>query len=333
MKSDYLKYGLGLLIGLFIFSQLFGGPQNIVGYAVYPVNDRVSVVFGEGTSPWSGLSIIAHELGFFEKAGVEVDLKPFTSAKLAHESLVGGGLDMATSVDVPMVVSTFVKPRNFKIVGNTMKTKNGVKLLVLNDRIKTPKDIEGKKIATWFTSVTHYFHVQFMEKHGIDPKKVELVNLKPHEMPAALQSGTIDGYFAWEPFIYQGKTIQGGKVTVYEDSYLYLGSTSLTVSNSFLKDHPGEVEKVLSALKMAQGYIEENPKEAKVVLADYLSMDQDSFDDIFDDYVYSLSLEPDLIDSLKSQQRWVVAEGLQPDDIDPIEGYIDEVPLRNLKLA
>lgn len=290
-----------------------------------------TIRFGASISPWSTLVYIADENGFFEEEGLNVEVSQFTSGKVAHETLIGGGLDIATSPDIPIIASTFIKPDNFKIIANIMRTNNGEKLLVLNDKIKEPKDLEGKTIARLHTSTSHYFSSQFMEKYDIDDEKIEFVNLKPIEMAAALEAGALDGYFAWEPFIYYGKQAKGDEVFVYEDQTLYPATMAVAVSTEMIENNPEDVKAVLRALIKAEEFVKENPVEAKQTLIDLLSFELESLDALWDDYDYTIQLDQTLIDTMEKQQEWALEEGIQNSEIDPIMNYIDSSLLKEVK--
>ncbi len=292
---------------------------------------EVKIVLGESASPWSGMTIVAKEKGYFAEEGVNVKVMPFTSGKVAHETLIGEGIDMATSPDIPLIASTFIAPENFKVVATIMRTNNGEKLLVLNEKIKEPKEIEGKKIAILHTSTSHYFATGFMEKNGIDASKVEFINLKPFEMSAALETGSIDGYFAWEPFIYHGKKAFGEDATVYEDKSIYPATMNLGVSTKLLQENPEEAEKVLRALVKAERFIKTNPEQAKQIIAVRLGFDIESFEALWSDYDYTLTLDTLLLETFAKQQQWAVEEGIQKGTPDSIDKYIETTLLEEVK--
>jgi taurine transport system substrate-binding protein len=58
--------------------------------------------------------------------------------------------------------------------------------------IAKPEDLVGKKVAVPFVSTTHYSLIAALKHWDIDPKKVEILNLRPPEIAAAWQRGDID---------------------------------------------------------------------------------------------------------------------------------------------
>lgn len=61
------------------------------------------------------------------------------------------------------------------------------------------KDLKGKKVATPFVSTSHYQLLVGLKLEGVDPKDVNVVNLRPPEIAAAWERGDIDAAFVWDP--------------------------------------------------------------------------------------------------------------------------------------
>jgi taurine transport system substrate-binding protein len=63
------------------------------------------------------------------------------------------------------------------------------------------KDLKGKKVATPFVSTSHYQLLVGLKLEGVDPKEVNVVNLRPPEIAAAWERGDIDAAFIWDPVL------------------------------------------------------------------------------------------------------------------------------------
>lgn len=78
--------------------------------------------------------------------------------------------------------------------------------------IAKPEDLVGKKIAVPFVSTTHYSLLAALAHWNIDPKSVEILNLRPPEIVAAWERGDIDAAYVWDPAL--GKAKETGTVLV-----------------------------------------------------------------------------------------------------------------------
>ena len=76
--------------------------------------------------------------------------------------------------------------------------------------INGPKDLKGKKVATPFVSTSHYQLMVDMKLEGVDPKSVNVMNMRPPEIAAAWERGDIDATFIWDPVL--SKIKSNGKV-------------------------------------------------------------------------------------------------------------------------
>ena len=76
--------------------------------------------------------------------------------------------------------------------------------------IESWKDLKGKKVATPFVSTAHYQLLVGLKLEGVDPKDVNVLNLRPQEIAAAWERGDIDAAFVWDPALARIKST--GKV-------------------------------------------------------------------------------------------------------------------------
>lgn len=67
------------------------------------------------------------------------------------------------------------------------------------------KDLKGKKVATPFVSTSHYQLLVGLQLEGVNPKDVNVVNLRPPEIAAAWERGDIDAAFIWDPALSKAK--------------------------------------------------------------------------------------------------------------------------------
>jgi taurine transport system substrate-binding protein len=77
--------------------------------------------------------------------------------------------------------------------------------------VASVKDLKGKKVATPFVSTSHYQLLAEMKLEGVDPRGVNVLNMRPPEIAAAWERGDIDAAFIWDPVLSRikgnGKTL------------------------------------------------------------------------------------------------------------------------------
>jgi NitT/TauT family transport system substrate-binding protein len=113
-------------------------------------------------------------------------------------------------------------------------------------------------------------------------------------MPQSLQTGRIDGYFVWEPFV--AKSVVGGygKVLV-ESKEIWPGHPCCVVvaGGEFVNSRGSTVAAVIRAHRRAIDYIESNPAEAKSIAGKWTKLDSAVIDSAFQRVKYTYSLNRD----------------------------------------
>lgn len=228
--------------------------------------------------------LVAHEMGFFKKEGLESEKptlirgwSPLVEAFASHRFNL-------THLLIPIPI--WMRYNNkFPIKIVAWNHTNGSGIIVHKDAgINTPKDLGGKQFAVpfWY-SIHNIISQKIMRDAGITPvikpqnsqlgpKECNLIVLQPPDMPPALAAKSIDGYCVAEPFNALGEVRAGGKM--------------LRMTGDVWKGHPCCVvvmheadtqdaaraawsQKVLNAIVAAQIHLVEN-REA---MADMLSRD------------------------------------------------------------
>src|SRR3546814_16040167 len=79
---------------------------------------------------------------------------------------------------------------------------NYTKLSVVIARkgLASATDLKGKKVGVMLGSTSEYFAYLYFAKAGMTLDQVEVINLKPAEMVAALVQSDIDAAVIWQPF-------------------------------------------------------------------------------------------------------------------------------------
>ena len=166
---------------------------------------------------------VAQEEGLFEKHQVNVELLSFSSSSDQSVAMEAGELDMAMN---DMIVQSLMKKNgtDTKIVqlsfGATPEEGRFVVVANPNSQIKTPKDLEGKKVAISTNTMMDYLFEQFEQIYGLDGTKIEKINM-PNLMlrvEALLAGNDIDAAILPDPLA--SYAIHSGATIVIDDSLL-----------------------------------------------------------------------------------------------------------------
>lgn len=216
---------------------------------------------------------IALERGFFEKHGLDVDIaRPYATGVDALNALQAGEAQIV-QVGVPMIGAVL---RGMDLVALGNYSGNATKLgsdatmaLIASDASGIKKgdlaSLKGKRIAASFGTINHLYILALLEKAGLTPQDVTLVNTPPPDMTVALLSKGIDAFSAWDPWPIVALKDVPGAVEVIRggDVISYLGFNVAT--RDWVAKNGETIEKFLAAVSEADQWMRANPKEAAQV--------------------------------------------------------------------
>ncbi|MEU1708680.1 aliphatic sulfonate ABC transporter substrate-binding protein [Streptomyces sp. NPDC005706] len=218
-------------------------------------------------------ALVGVQEGLFQKelGGTTIKTSTFNAGPSEIEALNAGSIDIGWIGPSPAINGyTKSNGKNLRIIGGS--ASGGVKLVVNPKKIKSLKDVKGKKIATpQLGNTQDVAFLNWVAEQGwkVDAQSgkgdVSVVRTDNKVTPDAYKSGSIDG--AWVPEPTASKLVaEGGKVLLDESS-LWPGNkfviTNIIVSQKFLKEHPDVVEAVLRGSVKTNEWIDANPEKAK----------------------------------------------------------------------
>jgi sulfonate transport system substrate-binding protein len=216
---------------------------------------------------------IALERGFFEKNGLDVTIaRPYATGVDALNALQAGEVEMV-QVGVPMIGAVL---RGMDLValgnysGNATKTGSDATMAIVaregSGIVKGDlASLRGKKIAASFGTINHLYILAVLERAGLKPEDVTLVNTPPPDMTVALLTKGIDAFSGWDPWpIVAGKDVPGAvEILRGGDVIAYLGFN--VALRPWIGANGETVEKFLAAVSEADQWMRKNPKQAAQV--------------------------------------------------------------------
>ncbi|WP_432348918.1 taurine ABC transporter substrate-binding protein (plasmid) [Shinella yambaruensis] len=197
-----------------------------------------------------------------KEAGYTIDWRQFSSAGDITTALASGDVPIGVigSTGTAAAATRGVELQLFWILDNIGKSE----ALVARDGsgIETPADLKGKKVAVPFVSTSHFHLLVGLNKvWNIDPREVEILNLKPPQIVAAWQRGDIDAAYVWPPAL--SEILKTGKVI--SDSEV-IGAASVPTFDGLVVDKAWAAEnpKLMEAFTrvLAESYADYNANKA-----------------------------------------------------------------------
>ncbi|WP_371599846.1 aliphatic sulfonate ABC transporter substrate-binding protein [Streptomyces sp. NBC_00564] len=277
-------------------------------------------------------ALVGNQKGFLQKelGATKAEYAVFNAGPSEIEALNSGSIDIGWIGPSPSINGyTKSKGTNLRIIGGS--ASGGVKLVVNPDKIKSLKDVKGKKIATpQLGNTQDVALLNWISDQGwkVDAESgkgdVSVVRTDNKVTPDAYKNGSIDG--AWVPEPTASKLVaEGGKVLLDEadlwpDKKFVI--TNIIVSQKFLKEHPDVVEAVLKGSVETNKWINANPDEAKASANAQLKIDsgKELPADVIDPAWKSIQFINDpLASTLNTEAEHAVKAGLlEKPDLDGI---------------
>lgn len=197
--------------------------------------------------------------GTYEKVtGAKINWQKFDSGADVIAAIASGSLDIGYVGSSPLAAaaSRELPIETIALVGLISEAE----ALAVRD-ISKPEELAGKKIATPFVSTAHYSLLTALKHWNIDPKTVQILNLRPPEIAAAWSRGDIDGAYVWDPVLAEIKK-SGSVLATSADVAQWGGPTfdAWIVSKKFAEAHPDIVTAFVRVTGDATAAYRANPE-------------------------------------------------------------------------
>lgn len=208
---------------------------------------------------------VADQMGFFEKEGLEVDLRPFKGGSALQAAFASGDIEVAGIGASSAIRANAAVNQDIKFI---MSFQAGVPYdVIVSKRIKSWQDLKGKALAiTKPGSQTELITRALLEEHGLDPDKdVDMISTGGDaEQAAALKTGSADATVVSAASKNLIKLANGRLLQASEDIKVPMQTNGLGVTQGILDEHPDVAKKTVRALMRAAAAMHD-PKQEQAV--------------------------------------------------------------------
>lgn len=230
--------------------------------------------------------MLAHDKGYFEDAGIDAELKPLAGGGDMVTLTANGNFDIGIGGAGPSFFNavasgidlTIISPLHFE------KEPQATPLMVSKERYESGEldsieKLEGKKISVNARGATEYWLDQALETGGLSIEDIDLKELPFSDVPAALESGSLDAAMLGEPIATRAEQ-EGIAVRLVDGFATDFQPTFVYVNPQFAEDNPELVTNFM------QGYL----RGCRDLMADDWASDENLA--IIEEYT---GVSPDLI--------------------------------------
>jgi len=274
---------------------------------------------------------VAHDKGYFEEQGLDVDLRINPDGKTSLQQLFDGKADIIHVMATPIVYASFDRD-DFFVIGKIRHSKIHFAVARRDRGIEKPADLMGKKVAVTKGTSGEFFMDSYFLHNGIDPSRVDIVYMDGPTMVEAISKGDVDVMFCWSPFPLLAEMRLGENAVVLASADIVPGSWLIVVKKKFARRHPDILKGYLKALLKAEEYIAGNREKAIATHAKVAGVDPKIVSKLFENMDWGMGLDQALLSDLEDQARWIIRYGYtKKSKVPNYLGLIHAEPLKNVK--
>jgi putative hydroxymethylpyrimidine transport system substrate-binding protein len=239
--------------------------------------DKLTVLLDWFVNPDHAPLVVAKEGGFFDRAGLDVELVAPSDPSAPPRLVAAGKADIAVTYQ-PDLMLNVQEGLMLSRIGTLVETPLNCLIVLDSGPIKTLADLKGRKIGYSVASLQSAYINEYLKSAGLTEKDVTLVNVN-FNLVTALMAGqvdaVIDGYRNVELI---QLNLEGHPARAFypEENGVPIYDELIYVTRNDLRDDP-RMGKFVHAVELATVWLTNHPDEA---LALFLKAHKDLGDDL-----------------------------------------------------
>lgn len=221
----------------------------------------------------------AQDMGFFKKAGLNVEIQTLANGPAIAAAVASGALQIGNSNVLSIAVARqkglpFVIFAPGALYSSTAPTT--ALAVVPNGPIRSAKDLNGKVLAGVSLGGLDQLSLEtWLDKNGGDSSTAKFVELPPSQMVAALQRGTVSAVSLPDPAL--NSALNDGSVRILGNNYDSVAPSFLIgawfATNDWLVKNPDAAKRFSDAMAETADWANANHDKAAEILLKYTKID------------------------------------------------------------
>lgn len=244
------------------------GAQRAPGAPAQPA-EGAPLRFGYDLWPGYYPALIARDLGYFARAGVQVEAIHPQRTDSMMADFAAGKYD-AIAVALGDLISLTQTYPDLQIVLVSDESAGG-DAVIANPAITAVGGLRGKRIGVNLGGFGELFVTRMLADNGLTPADVTLIDMDAADLPARLAAGEIDAGHSWEPYVTQAVT--GGGTLLFSSAQTPgLIPDAIAFRGAVVRERPGAVTAFVAGWFQAVQFWQANPIEGTAIAARALNM-------------------------------------------------------------
>lgn len=265
--------------------------------------------------------VVAREHGLFEEEFGDsryriVHESPFQSAAPINEALATDRIDGVFTAEVPSIIG-----RAAGIEVNIIwlsATLQGQVVVPRDSDMFSVADLVDREVAVVAGTSPHFGVVSGLQRSNIDPTRVEFIDMAPPDAKAAFETGEVDAWAIWPPYIEQ-EIVNGLGRPLGDFTYpvqVVLASRSQLVAN-----HTQAIRRLVNVLNRAKAWILVHPDSTKTLMANEIGLQNRVVELAWDRITWTRQLDSTVVSDIQAKAEFLERVGF----VDRIVDVKDEL--------
>lgn len=231
--------------------------------------DLSDVTLRFGSTGWKSQEALLKAAGY-DDTTYKVEYSTFQGGNLCLEAMAADQIDLTGSSEIPPVFASLAENGgNFKIIAvSNANTQNQELIIPKDSKIKSVKDLKGKKVGYIKSTTAQYFLYKMLEEAGLGWDDIEAVAITTADGVTALIGGELDAFASYGNSINAAKA--NGATTLATAEDILSGNFPYEASVTALKDDKKRAAIVdyLARIEKANKWAKKHVKEWAEISAD-----------------------------------------------------------------
>jgi sulfonate transport system substrate-binding protein len=224
----------------------------------------------------------------------------FPAAQPLGEALNAGAIDIGGLGDAPLIFAYAAGARVRAVAATRSQPVDLAILVPAGSPIKSAADLKGKRIATTRGSIGHFLAIATLERAGIKLSDVTLAFMQPADAKSALESGNVDAWSTWDPYVALGE-LRDNNRSIANGVGLSSGLSFQAATDESIKTKRAQIDDFVRRVAAGQQWALSHPDEVAAIQSRVTHLPADVLKVVYQ----RAQLKPITIDSkvIAEQQR------------------------------
>lgn len=294
--------------------------MSVASWQIWLYLNRETVDIRYGGQYYPGEFLLLGMPELWKKYNLTVEHILFSSGAEGNEALISGRVDINCGADTKTIALFNAIPNEALIIGTLQRGNRYATVIRADSNYTSWDDLIGKKVATRFGTgaegvLRKFFNQTYSEKLGRNYRWEDFkwVNLKVEDMIAALESGQIEAFTAWEPTPAIAQARGVGKILrTYGD--IALVPVCIHTTKKFAYEHRNLIVRFLAVHLEKAKMIKNNPDKCAQIAAEAaakmgIEVSPEAFKIVFERIDFTIEFNQTIIDAIYDTAEFLYRQG------------------------